>query len=281
MLQRVASGSLRLVMEGVSSKKGPKPDWLESAVDFQLTGISEGSTNLTIEAAILEDVIADFQIPIFERNPESLKPYTGVDLALEAFGQAFQSNEDDDLLDKHLLKEMEKYSTLFRNKKGTVKISGYQVKKPVQFSYSHFEEIKELEERTPPPIKALITGQLDLMQYSKELIKVDTKAGNVRAILSGELTFEEVGKFFGKEVTLEGIAHFKPSKKVSSIEVEKIHSATAQDQWFSAQPTAITEQINFADLSKEQEYHGTALDNVIGQWPGDESIEELLALLNK
>ena len=281
MLQRVAAGSLRLVMEGVSSKKGPQPVWLESATDFQLTSINAGSTRLNVEAPVLQEVIQNFQLPLFDRNPEELKPYTGIDLALEALQQAFEPGEKDDLLDKHLLKEMEKYSSLFQKQQGTIKISGHQLREPAQLRYENFKDIKKLEERTPPPVKAMINGILDLMQYSKDLIQIETEQGRIRAILSGDLAFSEVRDYFGKTVTIEGIAHFKPSEKVSSIEVSRIHESTGGDDWFSVQPTPITEQLDFVELREEQKYKGTKLDNVIGHWPGDEPIEELLALLKK
>jgi len=268
-------------MEGVSSKKGPKPEWLESTIDFQLTSINAGSTVLTVEAPIIEDAIQNFQIPLFDRNPEDLKPYTGIDLALEALQQAFETNGNDDLLDKHLLKEMEKYRSLFHKQRGTVEISGHQIRKPAQLRYQNFQDIKKLEERTPPPIKAMMNGTLDLMQYSKDLIQIETEQGRIRAILSGDLTFNEVKNFFGSKVTIEGIAHFKPSGKVSSIEVSKVREAVGGEERFSAQPIPITEQLDFVELRKEQEYTGTKLDSIIGQWPGDESIEDLLALLNK
>jgi len=281
MLQAVAGGSLRLIIEGVSSKKGPKPKWLEESIDFQLTGIEEGSTNLVVEAPDLGESLHQPQIPLFGRNPESLKDYTGIDLALESFNQAFKADQDDDLLDKHLLKEMEKYKSLFRDTNGSIEITGYVSEKPTEINEQSFKNIKKLEEQTPPPSRARITGTLDLMQYSKDLIQVQTQQGSTRAILTSHITFEEVSKYFGQKVTLEGIANFKPSGKISAIEVEKVRLATEEDEWFTQEPSPIKEQLDFKELRAKQEYKGTKLDNVIGEWPGDETIEELLEMRKK
>ncbi|HEX6981286.1 MAG TPA: hypothetical protein VF181_00860 [Balneolaceae bacterium] len=281
MLQAVAGGSLRIVVEGISSKKGPKPKWLEESVNFQLTDIREGSTDLIIEAPLLEESLHQPQIPLFGRSPESLQKYTGIDLALESFNQAFQSNQDDDLLDKHLLKEMEKHQSLFENTSGTIQISGYVYEEPTEISYQSFENIKKLEEQTPPPSRARITGILDLMQYSRDLIQIKTEGGTTRAILTNEIKFEEISAYLGKKVTLEGIANFKPSGAISVIEVAKVRLATEEDEWFTKQPSPIKEQLDFKELRAKQEYKGTKLSNVVGKWPGDESINELLEMLNK
>ncbi|SHG31662.1 hypothetical protein SAMN05443144_12458 [Fodinibius roseus] len=47
------------------------------------------------------------------------------------------------------------------------------------------------------------------------------------------------------------------------------------------QSSPIKEQLDLKRLRAEQEYKGTRLDNVIGEWPGDESIGELLGILEK
>jgi len=281
MFQTVAGGSLRLVMEGISSKKGPKPKWLEKSIDFQLTGLEKGSTHLVVKAPLLNKTLVQPQIPLFGRSPESLQQYTGIDLALESFRQAFRETNNDDLLDKHLLREMEEYRSLFSGTKKVIEITGYVSEKPVKISAQSFDNIKELEEQTPPPSRARVTGILDLMQYSKDLIQIQTKQGAIRAILSGDITFGEISTFFGKKVTLEGIANFKPSAKISAIEVEKVRLATKKDDWFTQEPSPIKEQLDFNELRAKQQYKGTKLDEVIGQWPGDESIEELLEMLNK
>lgn len=282
MLKTVAGGSLRIVMEGISSKKGPKPSWLEDAVDFQLTDISKGSTELTLEAPLLKDSMELQQIPLFGRNPETLQEYTGIDIAMESFGQAFNpEKQKDDLLDKHLLKEMEKYRSLFHDQQGTIQISGYVHEEPMNIQYQSFQQIKKLEEKTPPPGKARITGVLDLMQYSKDLIQIKTEKGIIRAVLTSEVSFGKISEFFGKKVMVEGLANYKPSGTVGAIEVSKVRLATDEDQWFETPQSAIKEQLDFKELRAKQKYEGTKLENIIGQWPGDESIEELLEMRKK
>lgn len=281
MLQTVAGGALRLTIEGMSSKKGPKPKWLEDSVNFQLTDIQKGSTDLMIEAPILEESLSQPQLPLFGRSPETLKKCTGIDLALESFDQAFGNNKEDDLIDKHLLKEMEKHRSLFRNSDGTVEITGDTKKKPTEISKQSFANIQKLEQQIPPSSRARITGVLDLMKYSKNLIQIQTDDGAIRALLSEEIKFKDVTKYFGKKVTLEGIANFKPSGNVRTIEVSKVRLATEDDEWFAQKPAPVKEQLDLKILRVQQDYKGTKLDKIIGQWPGDEPIEELLEILNK
>jgi hypothetical protein len=119
------------------------------------------------------------------------------------------------------------------------------------------------------------------MQYSKDLIQVQTEQGAIRALLTSEIQFQEVSEYFGQRVTLDGIANFKPSGNVSTIEIRKVRLANGTDDWFTKKPTPIKEQLDFKELRTKQKYKGTNLNNVIGEWPGDESIEELLEMLEK
>ena len=281
MLQTVAGGSLRLIVEGISSKQGPKPKWLEESLDFQLSGLEKGSTKLMVEAPLLKKSLGQPQIPLFGRSPESVMEYTSIDLALESFQQAFQETDNDDLLDKHLLKDMEKYRSLFSDSDTSIEITGHRNIKPIAIQSQHFENIRELEEQTPPPSRVRVSGVLDLMQFSKDLIQVQTKQGTIRAILTSSITFEEISTYFGQNVTLDGIANFKPSGKISAIKIDKAKTASDEEEWFTRQPSPINDQLDLNRLRAEQKYKETKLDNVIGEWPGDESIEELLEMRKK
>jgi len=282
MVECVASGSLRIVMEGISRKKGPKPAWLENAVNFQLTGIYEGSTGLAIEASLLGEFLELQQLPIFGRTPETLATYTGIDLAVESFEQAFDPDKkNDDLLDKYLLKEMRTYRSLFNDEGGRISISSAVRKQPLQFDYKSFDRIKKLEKNTPPPAKARITGVLDLMQYSKDLIQLNTEKGIIRALITDDVSFQMISGFFGKKVTIEGMANYKPSGNIGAIEMYKLRPAAEDDRWFETPHSAIKEQLDFKELRAKQKYEGTQMSNIIGQWPGDESIDELLEMRKK
>ncbi|MEX2345579.1 MAG: hypothetical protein WD604_08195 [Balneolaceae bacterium] len=282
MLQAVAGGSLRIVIEGISSKKGPKPEWLEKAIDFQLSGIRKGSTDLEIEAPLLRDAMELQQIPLFRRSPESLQHYSGIDIAMEGFSQAFDPEENnDDLLDKHLLGEMRKYRSLFKDTKSSIVISGAVKKGILRIGRQSFEQIKQLEAKTPPSAKARITGVLDLMQYSKDLLQINTGKGVVRALLTSDISFGKISEFFGKKVMVEGLANYKPSGSISAVEVSGIRLATEADRWYETPHSAIREQLDITELRAKQKYEGLSLEKIIGQWPGDESIEELLEMRKK
>ncbi|MCF7802693.1 MAG: hypothetical protein K9N46_05495 [Candidatus Marinimicrobia bacterium] len=59
------------------------------------------------------------------------------------------------------------------------------------------------------------------------------------------------------------------------LEEGKVFSSTL------TQSVPLPEKLDIIELRKEQKYTGTKLDSIIGKWPGDELIEELLTLLNK
>jgi len=281
MLQVIAGGALRIVVEGASSKKGPSPKWLREAVNFNLSGMSKGSTDLVVKAPMIKDSIENPQIPMFGRSPDFLLDYTGVDLSLEALQQAFREDEGDDLLDKSLLNKMEKFHSLFKNHEGTMEITGHANKQTFKITGQSFNNLKTLKNQTPEPQRVKISGILDEMKHSKERIQLMAEGGNIRAFLPENISFRQVKKYFGQQATVEGIANFRPNGKIKTIQVSGINRATEKDGWFTKPQKPISKQLNLNQLRREQGHEGTKLDNVIGGWPGDESIEQLLKMRKK
>src|SRR5687768_7583038 len=65
-LIRLSESTLLSFVEGNSTIKRGKPaDWLSKSLDFQLSGIKEGSTILEIEAPVLKETISSVQVPMF------------------------------------------------------------------------------------------------------------------------------------------------------------------------------------------------------------------------
>lgn len=282
-LTSVAGGTLRLFMQGHSStKRGKQPEWLEKSLAFDLVGLQSGSTILEVEAPVLEDtLLGNTQIPIpyGVMDVEELKKETAIGLGMRALTQAFSGKDDVSLLDKQLLQEMQRLKRVFNSPQSSFTVSGYR-HKPVKLKQETFNKIKKLESATAPSLTARITGKFDLMRHSTSLMEIITEGKTIRAFLTGDLKIEDVKAFFGEEVTIDGTAHFNPRKQVSSFEVKKVRQASASDEYFKRIPEPVSEQLQLLEEARTKGYTGTKLDKVMGQWPGDESIDELLSLLD-
>jgi hypothetical protein len=84
--------------------------------------------------------------------------------------------------------------------------------------------------------------------------------------------------FWGKKVTIKGMVHFNPGRRVRLLEAQTIKPSEIGEEVFEKMPTAPKPVALFeTDLHKLSV--GPALNDIWGKWPGDESIEELLSSL--
>jgi len=84
----------------------------------------------------------------------------------------------------------------------------------------------------------------------------------------------------GKELTITGMAHYKPGGQVSFIEIQEYYEPGEKDIFFSRKPSAMDaqQQIQF-QLKKGKKKNPLA--DIIGKWPGNESEEEFEKMLKE
>lgn len=277
-LTSLAESTLLSYIEGNSKiKKGKTPNWLTKSVDFHLTRIREGSTILDITAPILNKSTEEIHIPILQDfNTNKLEEISALDLSFFAYEQALNNQKESNLLDKNLLKEITKFSKiLYTDNSAIIFISNgekFEITKDI------LSEIKNLEENTPPSIKAKITGKLDVLQHAKSQLKIITKGKEIRAKLSEKIPFNDVFKLLDEDVSMSGIANFNPAGEVISFKITAIKKAGIEDDYFRTTPPVIFKEFDLNRIIKKSNYKGSNLDNLLGKWPGDETIDELLEM---
>ncbi|MDD3876664.1 MAG: hypothetical protein PHT69_08590 [Bacteroidales bacterium] len=278
-LTRLAESTLLSFFEGNSTiKRGKTPEWLSNSIEFNLTGIRKGSTVLEIEAPLLSNCIDNFQLPFFsEYETDKLPASSALDLSFYVYGLASKNLQDSYLLDKNLLKEITKLKKILSSDKAEIIFESendiYEITKDT------LSEIKILEEKTPPSINAKIVGKLDVLQYSKSQLEILTDNKKIRALLSNELSFNDIFPFFGQDVSITGIANFNPAGAVSSFEIKEIKKADKKDNFFRGVPQPLFKEFDIQRLVEKKQYRGTNFENLIGKWPGDETTDQLLEML--
>lgn len=279
---KIAEGTLRLYMEGSSARKGRTPEWLKKSLNFNLTGLKKGSTVLDLEAPLLTETLKSMQMPLFsELEIDTLEGETAMSLSMYSYEKAFSEEKDTALLDKLLLKDMLGFRKFLQQKNEVIELS-YKLKQhTVSLEREKFAKVKVLEKTTPRSVKVKITGKLDLMRHSNSQLEIITERKKIRAFLPNYITFDMVKEHFGKDVTISGMANFNPGGKITAIELLNIGMPAEGDDYFRKVPKALKKSINLHQLSSEKNYTGTDLDKIVGKWPGDESIDELLYIISK
>lgn len=276
-IRKVSEGALQIRLKGISITRGRKRISLQDALKVTLTGIKEGSTVLCLHTEKFAKTLEPYQTDLFRVEAQADLPNeTPISLFVHAFQSALSNDNTDGLLDKPLLRELKSLSKTFLNDDEIMRISQQGGGKELQLSKNDFTQIKVLEEETLDPQAVVLNGFVELLQYSKLKVRIKTADGLVDGFLADDLSSEDIAPFWGKEVTISGISHFKP-RGSSVIEIQRIFEPGQGDNYFSKKPKSETVEMQLQRQIREK--GGNALSDIVGKWPGDDSEEEFERLL--
>lgn len=272
-----AERGLRLAVEGSSVKTGRTPAWLERAVDFTISGLKKGSTVLSLDAPQLGDVIGE---ELRQQDLWVTPPAPG-DTALTLFAKSLhdttKENLESDYYDAGVLKGLLAFKRFMKTDASAVEIlAKSRPADRISLTSSALEKVERLKVKTPEPRAVIISGHLDAIQHSRRRFLLALPDQTIQGRVDDKhLTAENLREYWGKKVTIKGIIHFKPSGKVQLLEAHMIKHKERGEEIFEEIPHAFTEAELFGETlhkSGKKDW----LQKVWAQWPGDESIEEIL-----
>jgi hypothetical protein len=144
------------------------------------------------------------------------------------------------------------------------------------------EKVDRIRQATPDPQAFILSGDLNAIEHSHRRFQLVLSNGHT---IPGRLdeTFlpvEGMREFWGRKVTVKGIVRFKPSRKIQLLEAHSIKRMEPGEELFEGMPSAQSEMEFVREAIKSSD-KGDWLNQIRGQWPGDESFEELLADLDR
>jgi len=271
-IRKVSEGALQIRLKGISLTRGRKKVSLQDALKVSLTGIKEGSTILCLETEKFEKTLQSYQTDIFRAEAQAELPNeTPISLFIKSFQDALTDEDDGDLLDKPLLRELKNLKKAFFSEEETMIFSNQGSLPDLQLTPKDFKKIKVLEDEIPDPQPVVLNGVVELLQFSKLQVKVKTEEGIVEGFLADDLSSEDIAPYWGKEVTITGTSHFKPRGK-SVIEIERVFEPGEGDTYFSKRPKSETVEMQLERQIREK--GSNPLAEIFGKWPGDETDEE-------
>ena len=280
-LTETCERGLRLAFQGESVKRGPIPGWLARSLDFTVTDIKKGSTTILLDVQPLGETAPD---QIRQQDLWFTKPTpedTAITLVSRSVREVLSQNYESYAYDTGVLEGLLSFDSFFEmyGDKLIVQASGRPTEN-FSLSLSELEKVRALKAEIPEPIATVISGKFDLIQYSQS--KFHLMLSNDQVILGTIdreiLSVEDMRKFWGKKVTIKGIVHFNPGRKVRFLEAQSIKLAEEGDEVFdrlSLQGRPLT----LFDMDVQKVNANPALKEIWGRWPGDEPIEELLSAL--
>lgn len=272
---------LRLAVQGESVKRGRLPAWLTKSLDFTVTGIEEGSTTVVVDAPLLGETAA----ALIQQQDFWYTIPTDEDTALSLLSRSVRDtvseDADSNAYDAGVLDGLLGFEGFFRKfaKEITVE-SPQRPQERFSLGCAELERVRRLKADTPEPTAFVLSGEFDTIQHSNRKFQLRLSNGQIvpGTVNPEHLGPEDMRQFWGKKVTIKGTVHFRPGRKVRLIEAEVIKPAEEGEEVFERMPTPPKPMALFeSDLQRFNP--APALQDIWGKWPGDESIDELLAAL--
>ncbi len=282
-LVKTAECATRLMFTGEGSGRGPRPRWLNAALDFTLNEQKHGSTILEIEAPQLgETAYAQFAQQNFRHEQPTMQD-TAVDLAALSIQEAQEATSSGDYFDRAVLSAILR----FRQPTGNANICYHLI--PQESDYGEFtldasvcNRIEERLKSLPPSRAFIISGWLEEIKHDSGRFFLELGDGRKMfgRLQSDQLDIEVLRPLWGEHATVQGMVHFKANGQPRLIEAHRLRPYQDRDAVFEELPS--TEMPKSRGLTRIQEKQARSFNvlSLCGTWPGNEPVEELLAQLD-
>lgn len=282
-LDRSARGAVRLRLEGYSASRGPTPGWLDRAARFDLqldAAVPDGT--LRLEARTLGESLPDrFEQPdLF--GPDAVADETPISLLAAGLGDAVRGRRESEAFDDALLHHFETLGRVFGRHVETLEFRNGRPDAPtLTLTAEGIHVVEQMQRQIPRPERVRVAGRLDAIRYSDRAFTLVVPRGpSLRGVFAGD-DGGRLKAHFGQVVAVSGMGHFKPSGALRVIEADGVAPASEGDlAVFAAVPTPLGAAFDPHDVRVPQGPK-TGIAAIFGKWPGEESDEEILRILDE
>ncbi|SDA96756.1 hypothetical protein SAMN03080617_04280 [Algoriphagus alkaliphilus] len=269
-IKGIAQKTLLLQLFGYSKVKMPRN--LHRYLDIFLTQTQEGDgdTILTLDAESFKNI--PIQLNLFTEK-EALKDLTPMALVIKSFTAALSDDADKNMIDEPLLDELLQFKNFFNSDLEKILLSNRKTIPEIEFSKKEIEKVKSLYKSIPLPKKQVVAGVIDEMKYSKEQVILTTSDSKKVIVIVAKDLLSQLKEFFGRDISITGMAHYKPGGNLSYIQLESFGEPGKAGHFLSRRPDQLTTNQQIA-IQLSQGKKKNPLDDIFGKWPGNESDEE-------
>ena len=262
----IATKSLMLKLRGFSDIT-PDKNLKKALLLFleDIKGNEKDGTILKIGANYFSDTIKGIQYELFKPKEEILN-LTPMALVIDSFHAALNEESEHTDLDIPLLKSLMSFRSNFISDNEIFYLSNRGSIPEVKITKDDFQKISILKESIPSPNKVIVNGQLDEMKVSKSKLGLQTEQGFVNVFANEKYLIENIVEFMGKDITISGMAHYKPNGQLSFIEIQDFGKPNSKDKFFSRKPISMTanQQLLFQTKKVKKENSFQKLKEVAG-----------------
>lgn len=276
-IKSIAQKALLLQLYGYSKVSLPKNLNKYLHVYLTQTKGDDGSTILTLDADNFKNISQ--QLDLFKEK-QNLNTLTPMALVIQSFTAALSDDDDTDMIDEPLMDELLKFKKFFHTDTEKLLLTNRSTMPEVEFSRKEIDKIESLFKKIPPPQKTVVAGKVDEMKFSREQVILTTSDHKKIVVIVTKEMFNGLKQYFGQEIAITGMAHFKPGGQLSYVKMEKFNQADERMmKIFSKKPHKMSLQQQIA-LQLREGKKPNPIDEIFGKWPGNESDEEFEKMLN-
>jgi len=264
-----------------STMKGRTPAWLKRAADIRYVNHEgDGDTVLYFEAPSLGEAAEELyrQGELWPTRPDAAD--TGFDLLGDVLSEVEAGNVDSDRFDPSMLKRLTRFKRALAGpfQEAQIESRRYDVHHPARLSPLVIQAAERLYSETPEPRRVRVVGVLDMLRASNQTLALKMDDGQeIRGTLI-EGGIDRLAPLLQSRIIVFGKALFRPSGRLLRVDVDEFRTATDADQFFAKTPKPMGSR-RLTPL--DHKVNAEALRAAFGQWPGDETDEEIEAALKE
>lgn len=271
----IAQKALLLQLYGYSKVSLPSKLGKYLKIFLTQTHGENGETILTLDADNFKNI--PMQLDLFKEK-QSLTSLTPMALVIKSFTAALSEEEDKNLIDEPLIDELLKFKKFFITDTEKLLLTNRNTIPEIEFSRKEIDKIENLFKSIPTPQKTVVSGIIDEMKFSREQVILTTAEHKKIVVVVARDLFQDLKEYFGQEVAINGMAHFKPGGQLSYVKMEGFGNAGLATRMLSRKPDKMNMQQQIA-LQLREGKKRNPLDDIIGKWPGEETDEEFEKML--
>jgi hypothetical protein len=266
--------AVRLRFLGRSTAPGHQPGWVKEAARFELEQARMGTTALLhFESAPLAEVLPEQ----FQATTSS-KAKSALDLFEEGLEDALGGQVDSERFDEGLVQTFGKLSAVFEQGVDCLRLLNGR---ELNVDPEGIQRVRQLERQIPEPRAVRVAGKVDAIRHSDRMFTLVLPSGVALRGLADRIDPGQLASLFGQVAMVSGQAVFRPSGAVLRIDAERIQPASTEDTALWGQvPRPLQGPASLRPLRVHQGPQG-GINAIFGQWPGEESEEDVRAALEQ
>ena len=274
--------AVRMAFRGRSGPGRP-PAWLRAMTDIRFVEARGGAeTVVRFEAPRLGEAAGDeyAQLELWQDQPDAED--TGFDLLGDIIADLEAHDRDSTRFDPPILKAVRGFGQVVNGHFDEMLVTGrrYPAEKPAVMDKAVIETAGEFYKITPSPVRARMVGTLDRIEASTRSFTVLLDDGARAHGLLAEGEIDDLAVLFDRRVLVLGEAVFRPSGRFLRVDAEHVSLAGDEPPIWSELPEPGDARLDVHALRVSQG-RKRGLAAVVGQWPGDETDEEIAELLKE